>query len=206
MTAADFQKFGEALFDKLKEAKSPSHADVEAIISGLIDGLEKSNGLFADRFIQGEIRDILAQLSSTREQINEVNGTGFSRERLMDANLSLDEVVQATEAATNRILDAADVINQKLEGIEEAKKQEIAAQITEIFEACNFQDLTGQRIKKVIATLEYIDTKLTKIAAIYGISQSEDWEANKTEEQRLMNGPQHNGQGHSQADIDNLFN
>ena len=44
----------------------------------------------------------------------------------------------------------------------------MAATITQIFEACNFQDLTGQRLTKVVNTMKFIEERLNRIIDIWG--------------------------------------
>ena len=39
---------------------------------------------------------------------------------------------------------------------------------TRIYEACSFQDITGQRITKVVAALKAIEAKVAQIVATFG--------------------------------------
>ena len=81
---------------------------------------------------------------------------------------------------------------------------------TRIYEACSFQDITGQRINKVVATLKTIETKVTQIVATFGGGERsvpiavavEDTEAT---EAALLNGPQHPTVAMDQSDIDKLL-
>jgi chemotaxis protein CheZ len=84
--------------------------------------------------------------------------------------------------------------------------------VVKIFEACNFQDLTGQRITKVVATLKFIETHIVRMMEIWGgLDAFKDIEAEKIAERTgdaaLLNGPKVDGEvGHaSQDDIDSLF-
>ena len=40
--------------------------------------------------------------------------------------------------------------------------------VTRIYEACSFQDITGQRITKVVTTLKVIEEKVAHIISTFG--------------------------------------
>jgi chemotaxis protein CheZ len=84
--------------------------------------------------------------------------------------------------------------------------------VVSIFEACNFQDLTGQRISKVMATMKFIETHITVMMDIWGGVDAIRAHApaiidERQGDARLLNGPKTEGDiGHaSQNDIDALF-
>jgi len=80
--------------------------------------------------------------------------------------------------------------------------------VVRLYEACNFQDLTGQRIGKVIATLDHVKKRLSTLAEHSkrpGRAPQLDAAAPARE---LLHGPKLDGDsGHaSQHDVDALFN
>jgi chemotaxis protein CheZ len=78
---------------------------------------------------------------------------------------------------------------------------------TRIYEACSFQDITGQRITKVVATLKTIEAKVAQIVDTFGDSER-DAGAEAPEqpnESALLNGPQHPAVAMDQSDIDRLL-
>ena len=79
-----------------------------------------------------------------------------------NGGIELEAVVLETEAATNRILEAAEEIGALAAGggLEPRLAEGIAAQVNTIFEACAFQDVTGQRIRRAIQHLEQVDDVL----------------------------------------------
>ena len=94
----------------------------------------------------------------------------------------------------------------------QALAADIQDRVVKIFEACNFQDLTGQRISKVVATLKFIETHIVRMMEIWGgLEAFKDIEADKIAapegDAKLLNGPKIDGEvGHaSQDDIDSLF-
>ena len=78
---------------------------------------------------------------------------------------------------------------------------------TRIYEACSFQDITGQRITKVVATLKTIEAKVAQIVAAFGGGEraASVEAAAETDETALLNGPQHPTIAMDQSDIDKLL-
>src|SRR5204863_7802440 len=90
--------------------------------------------------------------------------------------------------------------------------EEIGERVVSIFEACNFQDLTGQRINKVMTTMKFIENHITVMMDIWGGVDAIKAHAHaiidaREGDARLLNGPRSEGDvGHaSQDDIDALF-
>jgi len=85
------------------------------------------------------------------------------------SGLELEAVVQATEQAANQILEAAEAIGTWVQQgpNDPAKVEAITERLNAIFEACTFQDLTGQRIRRAIEHLERVEEMLG------GLSQPE---------------------------------
>lgn len=79
-----------------------------------------------------------------------------------NSGIELEAVVQATESAANTIMEAAEAISDWLrDGSRDADSLElVAARINTIFEACTFQDVTGQRIRRAIHHLQQVETML----------------------------------------------
>src|ERR1700720_4780919 len=159
-------------------------------------------------------------ISSTKREIAVLHGTSFNGEEMARVNGELGAVVGGTEDATQQILEAAESIDQaataliKVNSPDQQKllSEEIQERVVSIFEACNFQDLTGQRIKKVMTTMKFIENHIMIMMDIWGGVDAirshappimDDRQANA----RLLNGPKLEGDiGHaSQDDIDALF-
>jgi chemotaxis protein CheZ len=132
----------------------------------------------------------------------------------------LGAVVGGTEQATQQILEAAESIDQaaaamtKVNSPDQQKllSDEIQERVVSIFEACNFQDLTGQRISKVMTTMKFIESHITIMMDIWGGVDAIRAHApaivdHREGDAKLLNGPKNEGDvGHaSQNDIDALF-
>ncbi len=120
----------------------------------------------------------------------------------------LDAIVEHTAVATNAILESCEL----LDGIATNVSGEAAAllqdAVTKIYEACSFQDITGQRITKVVTTLKAIEGKVAQIITTFGveIGSNEPREAVVTPAgTELLNGPQLPSNAMDQSDIDKLL-
>ncbi|WP_213773194.1 protein phosphatase CheZ [Bradyrhizobium sp. dw_78] len=159
-------------------------------------------------------------ISRTKREIAVLHGKSFNGEEMARVNGELGAVVGGTEEATQQILEAAEAIDQaasaltKVNSPEQHKQlaEEIQERVVGVFEACNFQDLTGQRIKKVMTTMKFIENHITVMMDIWGgvdaikahVPPAVD---TRSEDEKLLNGPKlEDDIGHaSQDDIDALF-
>ncbi len=73
--------------------------------------------------------------------------------------------MQATEEAANWIMEAAEAIGDWLrDNKQDAGSMDVVNEkVNAIFEACSFQDGTGQRIRRAIQHLQQVETMLTGI-------------------------------------------
>ncbi|HQT78769.1 MAG TPA: hypothetical protein PLD10_17080 [Rhodopila sp.] len=128
---------------RIAELSAEVHATVE-----LMD--------FSETNLSGQLRDI-------HEQIGGMIAMPAAATR--NSGLELEAVVQATEAAANRIMEAAEAIGDWLQNGPQAGSDinTITEKVNAIFEACTFQDVTGQRIRRAIQHLQQVETMLTDI-------------------------------------------
>jgi chemotaxis protein CheZ len=104
--------------------------------------------------------NLSAKLSSIHERIARVIATPAAATR--NSGLELEAVVQATEHAANQIMEAAEAISTWLQkGGDPGLLPAVTQQVNAIFEACTFQDLTAQRIRRAIQHLQQVETVLS---------------------------------------------
>jgi chemotaxis protein CheZ len=170
------------------------------------------------RQLKDETDTIHRAIVHTKHEIATLHAGTF-RDGKPRATRELDAVVDGTERATQQILDAAEVIEEAAnslsasvkQGQEKALAQDIQDHVLRIFEACNFQDLSGQRIAKVLATLQFVEDHIARMMEIWGGAEAfKDYTAAAThggEPNPLLHGPKlDDDSGHaSQADIDAMF-
>ncbi len=176
--------------------------------------------------LRDEMEAIQVAIRETKRQVVSLHAAAPRSVTVHHAAGELGAVVLDTEGATNTILAAAERV-EILAGViqsettkEGMKKRagEIAGVVMSIYEACNFQDLTGQRITRVCETLNFVEGRVSKMAEIWGgldslstIMASEiealNEERNALGTHALAAGPALAGaEGHvGQDDIDALF-
>lgn len=98
--------------------------------------------------VLGKIGDLLSQVTA-RSTVEDVGGPGSE----------IEAVIRLNAEAANRIMDAAEHISDSIEsdGVPAEVRFNILNHVTAIFEACGFQDLTGQRITRALKTLRSIE-------------------------------------------------
>ena len=170
--------------------------------------------------LKSELDLIYDAINKTKQEIATVHVTGFEGPEMLRVTNELDAIVGGTEQATETILSNAEEIDQLAHTLiarlkdeqDHALAQDLQDRVIKIFEACNFQDLTGQRITKVVGTLKFIETHIVRMMEIWGGLEAFKEFAPETiavreGDARLLNGPKVDGEaGHaSQDDIDALF-
>jgi chemotaxis protein CheZ len=157
-------------------------------------------------------------IKQTRSEIVSLQDQGFDSSRVARVTKELEAVFGDTSSATERILKEAEGIDEHANALtallkgshEQALAQDIQDRVTAIFEACNFHDLTGQRISKVAATLKMVEDHLARMMEIWSVIDRFNIEAAQSAAHGLdglLNGPKLDGDnGHStQDEIDKLF-
>jgi chemotaxis protein CheZ len=197
-----------ALIEQRPAAASESDSKNDQITLGDLNTLKSETGS-----IHRAITRTMQELASLH--FGAFGNTGHGR-----ASRELDAVVDSTERATQQILEAAESIDEAANTLsaslkheqEQALASDIRDHVVRIFEACNFQDLSGQRIAKVLATLTFVENRVARMLEIWGGREALDGYAAATlaehdMETQLVSGPKLNGDaGHvSQQEIDAMF-
>jgi chemotaxis protein CheZ len=168
--------------------------------------------------IKYELESMYEAINRTKREIATLHVSGCNGHELSRVTDELDAVVDGTEQATETILEAAEIIDDRansltatLTGLNRGMAQDIQDNIILVFEACNFQDLTGQRITKVVNTLRFVEERILKMMEIWGGAEKfKDIEVeldHRMGDQGLLNGPSlvNDMDIASQDDIDALF-
>ena len=177
-----------------------------------------SDGARESLEVRIEIAQMVRIITQAKQEIASIKHPLSEDDRMLAAAGELDAIVLATETSTEKILAASEAIEGLVRTISGrypddedmlAMSDQIANAIINIFEACNFQDITGQRINKVVKIIKFIEQKILAMIEIWGIEAFAELPVDKKDEEpgdkALMNGPQLTGLGISQADINALF-
>ena len=172
------------------------------------------------RKLKAELDTIYEAINRTKREIASLHVASFEGSEMLRVTDQLDAVVNGTQGATEQILSSAEFIDQAANSLAAAMKGEhdralandIQEHVVQIFEACNFQDLTGQRISKVVAALKFIECHVGRMMEIWGGIESFQYLAPiatgaRGQDGKLINGPKLDSElGHaSQDEIDALF-
>ncbi len=169
--------------------------------------------------LKEELDAISAAIQSTKQEIATIHYAGAGGREMARVSDELGAIVIHTEDATNAILETAEAVDDlaanlaaRLTGDDAALAREISDRVVSIFEACNFQDITGQRIAKVVAAMGFVEARVERMIEIWGglacfqdVGLAED--AVRDGEAALLNGPAlADDEGlTTQNDIDALF-
>lgn len=164
-----------------------------------------------DVAVYKEMRDIATYIEKAKGDISNLQANKLKGEHIPVAGRELDEVVAATERATDTIMENAEMIMATDPSDHAAYQTAVNDGLMNIFEACSFQDITGQRITKVVGTLKHIEDRVSKFAQATGIQdgdvQMSDEEAARLQREKdlILHGPQHADEATAQDDIDAMF-
>jgi len=156
-----------------------------------------------------ELESLAQYIHAAKDEIAALRPGEIKDEFIASATDELDAIVGATEAATNEIMDAAESLGSLSPMLDQEVANRLDEITTRIFEACTFQDITGQRITKVVKALKDIEDRVESLVKMFGAEFGDD--SAKTEgaktltDQDLLNGPQLPGNATNQADIDALL-
>jgi chemotaxis protein CheZ len=155
-----------------------------------------------------ELEGLGRTIARAKAEIAALSVDDITGAHIPSATDELDAIVGHTAQATNEILDCCEVLERLQADVPEAAATALQGAVTRIYEACSFQDITGQRIGKVVNALKAIESRVeAAVANAAGrIAPPPPAEAEPvTEGRALANGPQLPGGGTSQAEIDRLL-
>ncbi|MGC8535517.1 MAG: protein phosphatase CheZ [Rhizomicrobium sp.] len=157
---------------------------------------------------RGELLAVLEYLSTfVSTARDEISGLGpDGRGSFASSTDELGEILDETKRAADEIMEAAESIEALACGAEPEISAALIKATTRIYEASAFQDITGQRINKVINALQQIERRLIALAEACGHAVEDGVpRAVARAPDRLLNGPQLAVNAASQDEIDRLF-
>lgn len=152
----------------------------------------------------GEVEELGRTIATAKAEIAALKVGDINASHIPSATDELDAIVAHTGAATEAILETCETLDRVATEVSAEMGQVLQDATTRIYEACSFQDITGQRITKVVATLKTIDFKVAQIVGAFG-GRRQDEGTPLPLPVVLENGPQLPGQAMDQSDIDKLL-
>ncbi len=197
------------LVDRLRagDHQAISLPDVAALTEVLMRSLE-SYFKSIDLTIYAECQSLADYIDDARLEISSLSPDHDNSAGIPRAGLELEAIVQQTESATNIIMESAESIMEASTDDMEAYTTIVNDAVMQIFEACSFQDITGQRISKVVSTLEHVESRVGRLINILGVMENNQGgeKGPVDEDKALLNGPALEGEGIGQSEIDALLN
>lgn len=154
-----------------------------------------------------EVEALGRTIANAKAEIAALQVDDITAAHIPFATDELDAIVAHTAAATNAILESCETLDRVAETLSGEAASLLQDATTHIYEACSFQDITGQRITKVVNALKAIETKVAQIVGAFG--HRGDGIAGAAVlaegEAALLNGPQLPAAAMGQSDIDRLL-
>jgi chemotaxis protein CheZ len=244
---ADYEAIAAAVMETergrwfLKEyARRNRNSDTQTVLNALerledrISVAADSNGDTSVALISHNVIDLAEAITQVKREVQELGGNGDDKDHFNSATVELEAIVTQTETATGEILEAAEKIQEVLwilreEGANETQCDIIESKIIDVYTACSFQDLTGQRSNKVVRLVGYVEKRVSAMMDILGLASNEETgrretakpvssetpnesdageayqEGDARSDAHLLHGPALEGEAIEQDDVDALF-
>ncbi len=209
-------ELGRSFLDEHARRNSMVRAhDVMDVLTDVRQSLAAQSASTPVEILRRELQEMSASIMETRREIAAIKPDDAGDNRIMSATGELDVIVSATERATTEILSSAEQVQDvamrlREEGVDAASCDELDNHVINIFTACSFQDITGQRTTKVVNVLRYLEQRVNTMIEIWGVEGIEPnvvpmEKPDDRPDSQLMDGPQMEGEGASQDDIDRIL-
>lgn len=193
------------------QSRSPTREDIVEVVEQMMGSLQGDLSE-VNLKIYSELEGLAKYILTAKREIAALRPDEITSEHLPKATDELDAIVGSTEEATNTILHAMEVMGNLTEQMTPEVADQVNEVVTQVYEACNFQDVTGQRITKVVKALKHIEDKVEGLVAAFGDEIAKYREAHPAPEapkvvtdKDLLNGPQLPDEASKQAEIDALL-
>lgn len=197
----------DALAERLAAATTPDRADIEEVVRAVFTTLHGDLSA-KDANLLAEVEGLGRTIAAAKAEIAALRVDDITASHIPSATDELDAIVAHTAAATNSILEVCETLDIAANSAVGTMAEQLNDATTRIYEACSFQDITGQRISKVVLTLKTIETKVAQILAAFSEPVPLD-EAGDTappdSDAALLNGPQLPMVAMDQSEIDRLL-
>ena len=154
-----------------------------------------------NEILEVNLKALFQYIQRVRREIASLNQAADGVDKFETLGQQLDGIIEATSDASDTIMDAVEksgeAVEQLATTLTEPDVMELLNRISDsnnrVFEACAFQDITGQRVTKIVKSVTYVEDRVSTLREIWG-----DKELNKvdvadevlSEDEKLLNGPQ----------------
>ena len=182
---------------------------VADVVRAVVDSLGSELSVH-EAEILSQVADLGRIIELAKEEIAALKNHDLPGADVCSASDELDAVVAHTADATNAILEACELLDETATSPTGPAAAVVQEATMRIYEACSFQDITGQRITKVVNTLKAVEAKVMVIVETFGLPRWESASPSPSSGQvkpdsHLLNGPQMPAAAMAQVDIDALL-
>lgn len=219
--AALNQEIEQQLHDLSRTGSCVDPKDILEVVESVFASISGDHASLNHR-LHADIEALANYINAAKAEISEIKADKINREFLPEASDQLIAIVGATEQATNDIFEAVELIEELTEKMTPKMAERVTEAVTRVYEACSFQDITGQRVSKVVTALQNVEAKVHALLQAFGEESGAEGREAAPEtpetpgasvngatpaasDENLMHGPQMPGEGNSQDDIDALL-
>jgi len=198
------------------KTKIPTYSrdEIEDVVSEMLSSME---GDLSEMNLKlyAEVESLARYIVNAKSEIAALRPDEIMSDHIPSATDELDAIVGSTEEATNGILQAMESLESLVGEMSPELGEKVTDAVTKVYESCNFQDVTGQRITKVVKALKHIESKVDALVGAFGEDIAKYKAAHPTAEVKkeqdpmsdaaLLNGPQLPDNASKQDDIDALL-
>jgi len=190
---------------------APEGDRIEAAVRAVLTSMAGDLTL-KEAALLAELEALGRTVARAKAEVAALRVDDITESHIPSATDELDAIVAHTAHATHEILDCCETLEALQPKLGGAEAEALQTTITRIYEACSFQDITGQRIGKVVTALKAIEQRVEAVVAMAGGAPADATPPppvapaeGVTEGRALANGPQLPGAGVSQEEIDRLL-
>ena len=182
------------------------HGDAQTI-SNLVHAVLQARTLSTSQAaLLTEVEDLAATVAGARAEIAAIGADDINASHIPSATDELDAIVTHTAEATDSILESCEAMEAMMGRLAPDDAQALQDAVTRIYEACSFQDITGQRITKVVAALQAIERKVAHMIGVFSADAAAGPRQHAAASAAsLLNGPQLPDAAMGQSAIDALL-
>lgn len=195
------------LASRLGDMAQPNPAAIEKIVREVITTMQGDLSA-KETSLLTEVEELGRTIAAAKAEIAALCVDDITDSHIPSATDELGAIVDHTAAATNAILEVCETLDRVASELSGKQSEALNDATTRIYEACSFQDITGQRISKVVLTLKTIDMKVAHIITTFStarIGGPVTAAPPVSAEAALLNGPQLPTAAMDQSEIDRLM-
>lgn len=201
------------LTERMRQTQADARLQEPVAVSEVVDAvLEAMTGRLSptEANLLREVAGLGRIIEQVKSGIAEVSVDAIRGSHIPSASVELDAIVTHTAEATDRILAVCESLDVLVVSLPPEQAAVVQAATTSIYEACSFQDITGQRIMKIVKALQAIEAKVHDLSMAYALSALPEGAAAPADpvpmgDASLLNGPALPAQAMDQSDIDKLM-